>query len=54
MAANLKPLHDRVIVERIEKEGTVRNGIVIPDSATASQVHVCCKENGTLYNVECR
>ena len=29
----LKPLHDRVIVKRIEAERTTASGIVIPDSA---------------------
>jgi chaperonin GroES len=29
----LRPLHDRLIVERIEETGQARGGIVIPDSA---------------------
>ncbi len=29
----IQPLHDRVIVERIEIEETTRGGIVIPDTA---------------------
>ena len=29
----LKPLHDRILVERIEEEEQVRGGIVIPDTA---------------------
>ena len=33
MAVNLTPLHDRVIVRRIEDKETVRGGIIIPDSA---------------------
>jgi chaperonin GroES len=33
MAVNLTPLHDRVIVKRIEEKETVRGGIIIPDSA---------------------
>jgi chaperonin GroES len=33
MAVNLTPLHDRVIVRRIEEKETVRGGIIIPDSA---------------------
>ena len=33
MAVNLTPLHDRVIVKRIEDKETVRGGIIIPDSA---------------------
>ncbi len=31
---NLRPLHDRVIVKRMEEERTSAGGIVIPDSAT--------------------
>src|SRR5690606_23263537 len=30
----IRPLHDRVIVKRIEAERTTASGIVIPDSAT--------------------
>jgi chaperonin GroES len=30
---NLRPLHDRVIVERIDSETTTASGIVIPDNA---------------------
>ena len=33
MAVNLTPLHDRVIVRRIEEKETVKGGIIIPDSA---------------------
>lgn len=29
----LKPLHDRVVVRRIEQEETTKGGIVIPDTA---------------------
>ena len=31
--ANIKPLHDRVIIKRIEEQEQVRGGIIIPDSA---------------------
>ena len=31
---NLRPLHDRVVVKRMEEERTSAGGIVIPDSAT--------------------
>ncbi len=31
--ANIKPLGDRVVVKRLEKEETTASGIVIPDSA---------------------
>ena len=30
----IRPLHDRVIVKRLEEERTTASGIVIPDSAT--------------------
>jgi chaperonin GroES len=33
MAVNLTPLHDRVIVRRIEEKESVRGGIIIPDTA---------------------
>jgi chaperonin GroES len=31
---NIRPLHDRVVVRRMEEERTSAGGIVIPDSAT--------------------
>ncbi len=33
MATSIKPLHDRVIVRRIEEGEQVRGGIIIPDTA---------------------
>ncbi len=30
---NMRPLHDRVLIKRIEAEETVRGGIIIPDTA---------------------
>jgi len=33
MAVNITPLHDRVVVKRIEETESVRGGIIIPDSA---------------------
>ena len=33
MATTIKPLHDRVIVRRIEENTTTSGGIIIPDSA---------------------
>jgi chaperonin GroES len=33
MATTIKPLHDRVIVKRIEENTTTSGGIIIPDSA---------------------
>lgn len=31
---NIRPLHDRVVVRRLENERTSAGGIVIPDNAT--------------------
>ena len=30
---NLKPLHDRVLVERVEQEDRTKGGIIVPDTA---------------------
>jgi len=30
---NLKPLHDRVLVERVDQEDRTKGGIIIPDTA---------------------
>ena len=30
---NIRPLHDRVVVRRIEQQEQVRGGIIIPDTA---------------------
>jgi chaperonin GroES len=30
---NLRPLHDRVLVRRLEEQEAMRGGIIIPDSA---------------------
>jgi chaperonin GroES len=30
---NIRPLHDRVVVKRIEQKETVKGGIIIPDTA---------------------
>ena len=30
---NVRPLHDRVLIKRIEEQETIRGGIIIPDSA---------------------
>jgi len=35
---NIRPLHDRVIVKRMEEERTTAGGIVIPDSATEKPI----------------
>lgn len=34
MSTKIRPLHDRVIVKRMEEERTSAGGIVIPDTAT--------------------
>ena len=33
MAQKLTPLHDRVLIRRVEETETVRGGIIIPDTA---------------------
>ena len=33
MAVRMRPLHDRVIVKRIEEEERTKGGIIIPDTA---------------------
>jgi len=33
MKMNLKPLHDRVLVERVSSEDKTKGGIIIPDTA---------------------
>ena len=35
---NIRPLHDRVIVKRMEEERTSPGGIVLPDAATEKPV----------------
>ena len=46
----LRPLHDRVIVKRMEEETTSPGGIVIPDSATEkpSRGEVIAVGNGKI------
>ena len=34
----IRPLHDRVIIKRMEEENTSPGGIVIPDSATEKPI----------------
>src|SRR5258708_36353975 len=33
MTANITPLHDRVLVRRLEEKETAKGGIIIPDTA---------------------
>ncbi|MCH9770191.1 MAG: co-chaperone GroES [Gammaproteobacteria bacterium] len=35
---NIRPLHDRVVIKRLEEERTSAGGIVIPDTATEKPV----------------
>jgi len=46
----IRPLHDRVIIRRMEEERTTAGGIVIPDSATEkpSQGEVIAVGNGKI------
>jgi chaperonin GroES len=30
---NIRPLHDRIVVQRVDEEETLASGIIIPDSA---------------------
>ncbi len=47
---NIRPLHDRVVIKRMEEERTSAGGIVIPDSATEKPVRgeVISVGNGKL------
>jgi chaperonin GroES len=48
----IRPLHDRVIVKRVEEERTSAGGIVIPDSAKEkpSQGEVIAVGNGKVLD----
>lgn len=47
---NLRPLHDRILVRRLEEQETMRGGIIIPDSAKEKpqQAEVVAVGNGKL------
>jgi chaperonin GroES len=47
---NLRPLHDRVLVKRLEEQEQSRGGIIIPDSAKEKpqQAEVVAVGNGKL------
>ena len=49
---NIRPLHDRVIVEREEEERTSAGGIVIPDTATEKPIRgkVVAAGNGKILD----
>ncbi|MDG2289292.1 MAG: co-chaperone GroES, partial [Woeseiaceae bacterium] len=46
----MRPLHDRVIVKRMEEERTSPGGIVIPDAATEKPIkgEVVAAGNGKI------
>jgi chaperonin GroES len=48
----IRPLHDRVIIRRVEEERTTPGGIVIPDSATEKPIkgEVIAVGNGKLLD----
>jgi chaperonin GroES len=47
---NIRPLHDRVVVRRIEEEKTTASGLIIPDSATEkpSEGEIVAAGNGRI------
>jgi chaperonin GroES len=49
---NIRPLHDRVIIRRMEEETTSAGGIVIPDSATEKPIRgeVIAVGNGKILD----
>jgi chaperonin GroES len=49
---NIRPLHDRVIIKRMEEERTTPGGIVIPDSAAEKPIRgeVVAVGNGKILD----
>ncbi len=49
---NIRPLHDRVIVKRVEEENKTAGGIVIPDSAAEKPIRgeVVAVGNGKILD----
>ena len=49
---NIRPLHDRVVVRRMEEERTSAGGIVLPDSATVKPIQgeVLAVGNGKILD----
>jgi chaperonin GroES len=49
---NIRPLHDRVIVKRMEEERTSPGGIVLPDGATEKPIkgEVVAVGNGKILD----
>ncbi|MDX8381167.1 MAG: co-chaperone GroES [Ghiorsea sp.] len=52
MATNIRPLHDRVIVRRLEEDEKSAGGIIIPDSAKEKplQGEIIAVGNGKLLD----
>jgi len=52
MATNIRPLHDRVIVRRLDEEEKSSGGIIIPDSAKEKplQGEIIAVGNGKLLD----
>lgn len=54
---SIRPLHDRVVIKRMEEERTSAGGIVIPDSATEKPVRgevIACGKGKILENGDVR
>jgi len=49
---NIRPLHDRAVIRRVEEERTSAGGIVLPDSATEkpSRGEVIAVGNGKILD----
>jgi chaperonin GroES len=58
--ANIRPLHDRIIVKRLKEEEKTKGGIIIPDTAKEKPVegevlaigNGKALENGTIRKVD--
>jgi len=48
----IRPLHDRVVVRRLEEERTTAGGIVIPDNATEKPMRGAVVSIGTGKSLE--
>ena len=48
----IRPLHDRIVVKRLESENRTKGGIIIPDSAKEKPIEgrVVAVGNGKLLN----
>jgi chaperonin GroES len=48
----IRPLHDRVIVERVDEEETTKGGIIIPDTAKEKPVEGKVADDGKKIPLE--